>query len=112
MFCYNVLMKNSVLFVFLLGLVLTGGCLVAPFQPPVGVVSVTTAPLSTEGNWKIGSKRGEASSMSVLGLFASGDCSIATAARNGGLKEIGHVDYEYTNIIGIWQKATVIVYGE
>ena len=88
------------------------GCLSAPFQPPSGVVSVTTAPLSTEGNWDVGSKKGEASSFSVLGLYASGDCSIATAARNGGLKKIGHVDYEYLNVIGIWQKATVIVYGE
>ncbi len=88
------------------------GCLSAPFQPPGGMVSVTTAPLSTEGNWDIGSKQGEASSYSVLGLYASGDCSIATAARNGGLKKIGHVDYKYFNIIGIWQEATVIVYGE
>lgn len=88
------------------------GCLSAPFQPPSGAVSVTKAPLSTEGNWEIGSKRGEASSTSVLCLYATGDCSIAAAARNGGLKKIGHVDYEYVNIIGIWQKATVIVYGE
>ena len=88
------------------------GCLSAPFQPPSGVVSVTTAPLSTEGNWEVGSKKGEASSTSVLGLYATGDCSIAAAARNGGLKKIGHVDYEYFNVIGIWQKATVIVYGE
>ena len=88
------------------------GCLSAPFQPPNGLVSVTTAPLSTEGNWDVGSKKGEASSFSVLGLYASGDCSIAAAARNGGLKKIGHVDYEYFNVIGIWQKATVIVYGE
>ena len=88
------------------------GCLSAPFQPPNGAVSMTKAPLSTEGNWEIGSKRGEASSTSVLCLYASGDCSIATAARNGGLTKIGHVDYEYVNIIGIWQEATVIVYGE
>ena len=88
------------------------GCLSAPFQPPSGAVSVTNAPLSTEGNGEIGRKRGEASSTSVLCLYATGDCSIAAAARNGGLKKIGHVDYEYVNIIGIWQKATVIVYGE
>ena len=88
------------------------GCLSAPFQPPSGVVSVTTAPLSTEGNWEVGSKKGEAFSTSILGLYATGDCSIAAAARNGGLKKIGHVDYKYVNIIGVWQKATVIVYGE
>ena len=96
-----------------IGLLLTlTGCLSAPFQPPAGLVSVTRAPLSTEGNWNVGSKRGEASSTSWLGLYASGDCSINAAAENGGLQAITHVDYEYTNIIGIWQKATVIVYGE
>jgi len=102
---------SAIVFAALLAIGVTG-CLSAPFQPPGGLVAVTTAPLSTEGNWDVGSKRGEASSFSVLGLYASGDCSIATAARNGGLKKIGHVDYEYLNVIGIWQKATVIAYGE
>ena len=102
---------SAIVLTALLGISVSG-CLNAPFQPPSGVVSVTKAPLSTEGNWDVGSKKGEASSFSVLGLYASGDCSIATAARNGGLKKIGHVDYEYFNVIGIWQKATVIVYGE
>jgi len=31
---------------------------------------------------------------------------------NQPLRKIGHVDYEYVNVIGIWQKATAIVYGE
>lgn len=88
------------------------GCVVAPFEPPSGIIAHTTAPLSTEGNFAAGSKCGEASSTSVLGLYASGDCSIATAIRNGRLKKVDHIDYAYTNIIGIWQKATVIVYGE
>ena len=57
------------------------GCLSAPFQPPSGLVSITKAPLSTEGNWEVGSKKGESSSFSVLGLYASGDCSIEAAAR-------------------------------
>ena len=102
---------STIAFVVLLAIGVAG-CLSAPFQPPSGVVAVTKAPLSTEGNWDVGSKKGESSSFSVLGLYASGDCSITAAARNGGLKKIGHVDYEYFNVIGIWQKATVIVYGE
>lgn len=106
-------MKNSyTIGAVALAAAMFSGCLSAPFQPPGGVVSVTKAPLSTEGNWTIGEKRGEASSTSVLGLYATGDCSIATAAKNGGLKKVGHVDYEYTNYLGIWQKATVVVYGE
>lgn len=106
-------MKNSyTIGAVALAAALFSGCLSAPFQPPSGVISVTKAPLSTEGNWKIGWKRGEASSTSILGLYASGDCSIATAARKAAMEKVGHVDYEYTNYLGIWQKVTVIVYGE
>lgn len=96
----------------LAALALLGGCLSAPFQPPQGLVGMTKAPLSTEGNWAVGSKKGTSSSASVLGLYAWGDCSIGAAARNGGLTKVTHVDYEYTNFIGIWQEAAVIVYGE
>ena len=88
------------------------GCLSAPFEPPMGILSEIKAPLSTEGNWEMGSKRGESSSTSILGVFAQGDCSISTAAKAGDVKKVNHVDYEYRNILGIYQKATVIVYGE
>ena len=106
------MMEKSVLAGALLGAICFSGCLSAPFQPPTGMVAETTAPLSTEGNWNVGMKSGEASSFSVLGLYAAGDCSISAAATNGGLKKIYYVDYKYRNIIGIWQKATVIAYGE
>ena len=88
------------------------GCLVAPFQPPTGMVTSYKAPLSMEGNWKAGSKKGEASSMSILGLVAVGDCSISAAMQNGGLKTASFVDYEYFNVLGFYQKATVRVTGE
>ncbi len=77
-----------------------------------GFYSEVTAPLSTEGPIQTGTKSGEASSKSILGLVATGDCSIQAAARNGGLKKIDHVDYRYKNILGILQETTVIVYGE
>ena len=88
------------------------GCLSAPFEPPVGLVSIIKAPLSTEGTWEMGSKSGEASSISILGLAALGDCSVSTAAAAGGISKVNHVDYEYRNYVGVYQKATVIVYGE
>lgn len=88
------------------------GCVSAPFRPPVGMVALVKAPLSTDGNWNIYPNRGESSSTCILGLWAEGDCSVSAAARNGGIKKVGHVDYEYKNIIGIWQKVTVVVYGE
>ena len=86
--------------------------MVAPFQPPMGAVSVVQAPLSTEGNFNAGSKRGEASVISVLGLVSVGDCSIDAAVKSGGLQKVNHLDYGYLNIIGVYQKTTVIAYGE
>ena len=60
----------------------------------------------------MGPKKGEATAKTILGLVATGDCSIAAAARNGKLKTINHIDYKYKNILGIVQETTVVVYGE
>lgn len=88
------------------------GCVSAPFRPPVGLIASVEAPLSTDGNWKVGSKRGEAACTCILGLWAGGDCSVAAAAEDGALNNVYHVDYEYTNILGIWQETKVIAYGD
>ena len=88
------------------------GCISAPFTPPMGLYSEVSAPLSTEGAIAASSKSGEASAKSFLGIVATGDCSIAAAARNGGLKKINHIDYRYKNILGIVQETTVVVYGD
>ena len=92
--------------------VLFTGCLSAPFVPPRGLYSEISAPLSTEGAIDVGSKKGEATAKTILGLVATGDCSIAAAAKNGGLTTIKHIDYKYKNILGIVQETTVVVYGE
>jgi len=85
----------------------------APFQPPDGgIVSSYKAPLSTEGNWKTGSKMGQSSAINVIGVVTVGDCSIKAAMQNGGLKEVNYADYEYFNILGLYQKITVQVTGE
>ena len=92
--------------------VATTGCISAPFTPPMGLYSEVSAPLSTEGPIQLGSKSGEASAKTILGIVATGDCSLQTAAKNGGLTKINHVDYRYKNILGIVQETTVVVYGE
>ena len=103
----------------IVGIVMAGccaGCIVggpsAPFQPPIGLVTSYKAPLSTEGNWKNGSKVGTSSAMSVLGLVAVGDCSLKAAMDEGNLKSAGYADYEYFNVLGIYQKVTLRVVGE
>ena len=57
------------------------------------------------------SKVGKATSTSILALVATGDASIETAAKNGGIKTIKFVDYEVNNILGFGQYTT-IVYGD
>jgi hypothetical protein len=58
------------------------------------------------------SKVGKATSTSILGLVATGDASIRTAAANGGIKTIKYVDYEVENILGVYGQYTTVVYGD
>ena len=90
------------------------GCMLAPVVPPAGIIySNTKAPLDIDvNNTTIGSKRGEASCLNIMMLVAFGDASINEAARNGGIKTVKHVDYEFTNIFGLYQEYKTIVYGE
>ena len=90
------------------------GCLVAPVQPPYGILYTSyQAPLDyDQDGGAVGSKSGTSETMSILGLVALGDGSIKTAASNGGITTITGADYEYVNIIGVYQKYTTIVHGE
>jgi hypothetical protein len=57
-------------------------------------------------------KVGTAESKSILAMVATGDCSIETAMRNGGITRIHHVDWEAENVLGIIGTYKVTVYGE
>jgi len=48
-----------------------------------------------------GTKSGQACEQSILGLVATGDASIETAARSGGITEIVSVDESANVILGI-----------
>lgn len=88
------------------------GCLVAPFQPPAALVASYSAPLSTEGGFKQGEKIGKSEAINVLGLVAVGDCSLNTAIKDGHLKSVYYVDYEYFNVLGIYQRVTINAVGD
>lgn len=70
-----------------------------------------SAPMAATSAPEEASRVGRASVRSILGIFASGDASIQTAARNGGITEIHHVDYESQNFFGVLAEFTVVVYG-
>ena len=92
---------------------LVAGC-VAPMGP-VGAVGGSiymdvSGPVLATSNSSC-SKVGEACSQGILG-FATGDCSIKTAAANAGITKIQHVDYRTMSVLGVYAKTTVTVYGE
>lgn len=90
------------------------GCLSVPVMPPYGIVYTSyKAPLDFDQEKSpVGDKKGTAETMSILGLVAIGDGSIQTAAEDGNLKTIYGADYEYFNILGVYQTYTTIVTGE
>lgn len=110
---------KKVCFVMSLGAIALAlsGCAVGPSAPFVPAHAVcfnsTQAPLSTEFNSTPveNLRNGQASTTNILGMFAFGDCSLKTAAEEGGLKTIEFADYTNFNVLGIYQKTTVTVYG-
>lgn len=110
-------MKKILLALALLGVLCLTGCAgyMSPVVPPFGCIySDIKAPLSHEVNGaKVGSKVGTAEATSVLGIIALGDCSINTAAKNGGIETVTFADYDYTNILfGFFQSYKTRVYGD
>ena len=105
-------MKRIVVWTLGAGLVAVTGC-VGPMGSIGGVggslFTDVSGPISATSN-AAGTKMGQATSTGILG-FATGDSSIKTAAANGGISTISHVDYHVQNILSIWQKTTVTVYG-
>ena len=98
----------------LAGASLLGGCVVAPVVPPIGIAYTNfQAPLQTGFNdTKVSSKSGSSESMSILGLVSLGDASTKAAADNGGVKTITHADYEFFNVLGVYQRYRTVVYGD
>ena len=86
----------------------------APVIPPVGIAFTDyRAPMTPDlVGQKVSSKHGEATTQSVLGLFAWGDCSIEAASKAGNLNTINYADYSFFNVLGVYQKFTITAYGE
>lgn len=99
------------LFVLLTTFALLGGCATAMSPVNGALYTNVKAPLTATPAPEQAQRVGRASVRSILGLIASGDASINTAARNGGIREIHYVDYEAQNFFGILSEFTVVVYG-
>lgn len=94
----------------ILAVVLTG-CATASSPVQGFIYTGTKAPVTATG-LEGASKTGEGTCTGILGLVAFGDCSIATAAKEAGIKKITSVDHSTTGILGLFGTYTVIVKGE
>ncbi len=59
-----------------------------------------------------GSAMGESCATSILGIVATGDASIDTAKKAGGVAQVVAVDHTSSNILGFYAKYCTIVYGK
>jgi hypothetical protein len=87
------------------------GCAVT-MAPATGFIYTNTKAPMMATTHTTATKEGTAKCTSILGLIASGDCSIEAAAAAGGITRIKTVDYESRNILGLYATITVIVRGE
>jgi len=86
------------------------GCAVSPTK--AGIYTNATAPYMATSA-KAGGKTGESEKCTnILGIVATGDCSIANAAKNGKISTVSTVDWQRTNILGIVATGKVVVTGE
>jgi hypothetical protein len=70
-----------------------------------------SGPVAVGASQDTPTKVGRATSRSIFGVYAVGDASIDTAAKNGGITRIHHVDYETQSVLGVIADYTTVVYG-
>lgn len=81
-------------------------------SPLTGYIYTSTETPVAVTNNPIGSKKGKAEAVSILGWVALGDASVQKAAKEAGITKISHVDEKSTGILGVFAKYTITVYGE
>jgi len=102
--------KISFMVLVLFLAVMLNGC--ATPYPMGAIYTEIKAPVAVGDGGVSYNKTGVAKATSILGLVAMGDCSIKTAAANGGIKNIKYVDYDAKNTLGVYGEYTTTVYGD
>ena len=94
-------------------LFMLSGCSVYAQSPVGGWITVDQKGPVAVGDLSIGAgnKVGRGRSEGVL-VVAWGDSSIDTAARSAGITQISHVDSQVLNVLGIYARYDVVVYGK
>lgn len=90
------------------------GCAVVGSPLPGSLYTDVQFPSHYHGvdNGPPGMRRGEAMATSILGIVATGDASVAAAARNGGISKIHTADTHVTSVLGLYATYKTVVTGE
>ncbi len=79
---------------------------------PMGMLYTDQTLPITATTQNVGSKTGEATCTSILGLLATGDCSVQAAAKAGNISKVSTVDTKINSILGIYGTYTTVVTGQ
>lgn len=105
---------TSITVLALFSVILFSGCAAYTASPALGTLyTETSAPSAVGTGINLAElKVGKGTVTSILGLIATGDASIRTAANAAGIQKVHYVDYKSKNVLGIYATYTVVVYGE
>ena len=103
------MMKKTILSAALVVAATMSGCAMQPTHALI--YSNATAPVMATA--AKGSKIGESEKCTnIMGIVATGDCSISSAAKNGNIKTVSTVDWKGTNVLGFYSTGKTVVTGE
>ncbi len=99
------------------GFVGLSGCAGVAFsgRPVIGATSLyasTSAREFINEQTRLGSKSAEGCVTSILGIVTTGDATASDAARKANISRITHVDHKFENILGLYAKYCVTVFGD
>ncbi|ATB41811.1 hypothetical protein CYFUS_007281 [Cystobacter fuscus] len=109
--------KQSALALLTLGVTALSGCAGVAFmgRPVIGTTSLyasTSAREFINEQARLGSKSAEGCVTSILGIVTTGDATASDAARKANITRITHVDHKFENILGLYAKYCVTVFGD
>jgi len=105
-------MKRVIMLTVLMGGLTAFLCGCATFYPIGVIYTDLKLPIGATSNGSASYKVGTAECKSILSLIAIGDASVEAAKKNGKITKVYHVDWEAENVLGIFGKYKVTVYGE
>lgn len=101
---------SSLSLVAVFALVAFSGC--ASIYPVGTLYTDVQIPVESSSASAACPKVGTSEATSILGLVATGDASIQTAAANAGITKINTIDWDVENILGIIGTYKTTVCGE